>query len=355
MFVRWKHVLLAAIAAPLLALLVAWSGVFYVGATGGHWVVTDWFLHYVMRQSVDTYSTNVERPDMIGEELIAPAAGHFAQGCAFCHGAPGEDRSATVMQMLPWPPDLTTVLDTWTDEELFRIVKNGIRYSGMPAWPTQDRDDEVWGMVAFLRRLPELDAAAYRSLTQHPDAGTAAGNRTAALTRAIERCAACHNVDGSGRSSAIPLLAGQSERYLLDSLHAYADGSRASGNMQTAASLVDRALYADLAAHFSKQPRPAPVVADGQDVDVELGRRIAEQGLPGKEVPACLSCHGNTRNPTYPSLDGQHRDYLETQLELFQAEHRGGTAFNHLMKRPAKGLTIQERRAVANYFAGRGG
>jgi cytochrome c553 len=352
MMIRWKHVLLAAIAAPLLALLVAWSGVIYIGATGGHWSITSWFLHYVMRQSIATYAIPVEEPEIIDPGLLVPAAGHFQQGCAFCHGAPGEQRSATVMKMLPQPPDLTTVLSTWSDEELFRIVRNGVRYSGMPAWPTQERDDEVWGLVAFLRQMNSMDAETYQALTQQPASGNQAAG-SVAFERALSACAACHNLDGSGRSSAIPILAGQSETYLLNSLHAYADGSRASGYMQTAATLVDRALYAELAAYFAAQTEPAPPPVDAPNDVLELGRRIAEQGLPDKEVPACLSCHGSTRKAAYPSLDGQHRDYLVRQLVLFAEEHRGGTPFNHLMIRPAKGLSEPEREAVAAYFASR--
>jgi mono/diheme cytochrome c family protein len=55
--------------------------------------------------------------------------------------------------MLPQPPDLADVVGEWNNAQLFRIVKHGVRFTGMPAWPMQDRDDEVWAMVAFLREL----------------------------------------------------------------------------------------------------------------------------------------------------------------------------------------------------------
>ena len=87
----------------------------------------------------------------------APA--HFHSGCAFCHGAPGMPISPIAQGMLPPPPDLATQMRPWRDRELFWIVKNGIKYTGMPAWAAQQRDDEVWALVAFLRRLPALDAA----------------------------------------------------------------------------------------------------------------------------------------------------------------------------------------------------
>ena len=49
---------------------------------------------------------------------------------------------------------LPSVVGQFTDSELFEIVDHGVKYSAMPSWPTQARDDEVWSMVAFLRQLP---------------------------------------------------------------------------------------------------------------------------------------------------------------------------------------------------------
>ena len=65
----------------------------------------------------------------------------------------------TAREMLPPPPDLSKAAPQWKERELFWIVKNGLKYTGMPAWPSRQRDDEVWAVVAFLRRLPDLDRA----------------------------------------------------------------------------------------------------------------------------------------------------------------------------------------------------
>ena len=111
-----------------------------------------------MRSAIRTYALAVDAPDALPKDALIPAAGHYAEGCAFCHGAPGVPRNPAVLAMLPVPPDLSATVDEWTDAQLFRIVKHGIRFTGMPAWPTQARDDEVWMMVAFLRALPELDS-----------------------------------------------------------------------------------------------------------------------------------------------------------------------------------------------------
>ena len=134
--INWKHVAVALAVLPVAAVLFAWIGFFNVGASTGHWKVTDWFLHFAMRSAVRTYALAVDEPERLPVEAIKPAAGHFARGCAICHGAPGEPRSPATLKMLPLPPDLASVADEWEDAELFRIVKHGVRFTGMPAWPT---------------------------------------------------------------------------------------------------------------------------------------------------------------------------------------------------------------------------
>ena len=96
--------------------------------------------------------------------LVKLGAAHFHGGCAFCHGAPGIPVSPIARQMLPSPPDLATSMRPWTDEEIFWIVQHGIKYTGMPGWVALERADEIWAVVAFLRRMPQLTASSYAEL-----------------------------------------------------------------------------------------------------------------------------------------------------------------------------------------------
>src|SRR3546814_18764812 len=56
----------------------------------------------------------------------------------------------------PSAPDLMATANEWTDEELFWILKHGVKFTPMPAWPDLDRDDAVRRMTAFVRPLPDL-------------------------------------------------------------------------------------------------------------------------------------------------------------------------------------------------------
>jgi cytochrome c553 len=239
----------------------------------------------------------------------------------------------------------------WTDAQLFRIVKHGIRFTGMPAWPTQQHDDEVWAMVAFLRELPGMDEARWRDLAyggSNPPIG-----ELSTLPQALAECTRCHGEDGLGRSAAIPVLAGQSETYLRESLMAYATKRRQSGVMEIPAMTTAPELFADLARHFSALPFTASL-KPSNDALVKRGEDIAIRGVQKRAVPACLGCHGRPdRNAVYPELSGQPPQYLAAQLKLFRAQKRGGTRFEHLMRNAAKNLSDEEIEALAAYFAQR--
>lgn len=349
MHVNWKHLAIALAVLPFAVLVAAWIGFFNVGASSGHWKITDWFLHFAMRSAIRTYAIGVEVPDELPRQAIQPAAAYFARGCAVCHGAPGEPRTPAMLNMLPRPPDLAKTVDEWTDAQLFRIVKHGVRFTGMPAWPAQTRDDEVWAMVAFLRELPAMPAAEYRSLAY-------GGNMPAVHPGGFEpmlvECARCHGDDGRGRSPVTPIIASQSEAYLVESLRAYARGSRPSGFMSLPATAADPQDFTALARYFATlQPAGAPAMPD----DIELaarGEAIARDGIRSRNVPACLSCHGGAnRNPRYPQIAGQSADYIGMQLRLFRTGKRGGTDYSHLMTSVASELDDTDIAALAAYFS----
>ncbi len=334
---RW-HIVGAALAAPATALLVAWIGFFNVGASSGHWKITEWFLELAMRSAIRTYALAVDPPDVLPEDALIPAAGHYREGCAFCHGAPGVPRNSAVLAMLPVPPELSPTVDDWTDAQLFRIVKHGIRFTGMPAWPSQARGDEVWMIVAFLRALPGLDSDTYRALAA----------ADAAAPEPLARCAACHGADGRGGGAHVPILAGQSETYLRESLRAYAEGHRASGIMQMAVRGLSPAELAALARHYSALPDAEPPESRPA---IDRAAELASQGRAADGVPACLDCHAGGRDPHFPTLAGQRADYIAAQLELFRAGVRGGTAYAQVMTRVAHGLDDPDIAALAQYFA----
>jgi Cytochrome C oxidase, cbb3-type, subunit III len=98
---------------------------------------------------------------------ISTGARHYAtHGCPACHGAPGVEWSKFSEGLNPGPPDLKKVANERAPAELFWVVKNGIRMTGMPSFGKAGMpDSEVWQIVAFLKRLPNVSEADYKSWT----------------------------------------------------------------------------------------------------------------------------------------------------------------------------------------------
>ena len=167
---HWAFTIVALLAVLAVGgFLVAVSGIVPIKASSGHWPITTWFLQLAKHRSVATHTLGLKAPALDEPQLVLKGAGHYETGCRPCHGSPELRHPRIVQQMLPPPPYLPPRLSAWEPDELFYIVKHGIKFTGMPAWPARQRDDEVWAMVAFLRALPTLDAAAYRRLV-HGDA-----------------------------------------------------------------------------------------------------------------------------------------------------------------------------------------
>jgi mono/diheme cytochrome c family protein len=80
-----------------------------------------------------------------------------------CHSAPGVETSELAKGMYPAPPVLTHTSKQWSPGELFWIIRNGIKMSGMPAWPDHS-DDDIWSIVAFLQKLPGMSEQDYGNL-----------------------------------------------------------------------------------------------------------------------------------------------------------------------------------------------
>jgi len=353
-----RHVLLAIGAAGVIGAAVYWSGIVNIAASSGHWAITDWVLHTAMRRSVAFHAPEKPPADFPSEAMIRRGAGHFETGCAPCHGSPKSPRDAVTAEMTPPPPDLSEKVDEWKPHELFWIVKHGVKFTGMPAWPVQNRDDEVWSMAAFLMLLPTLDEARYTRLAFGD--GTAGGregtlDESATADGRLSDCSRCHGADGRGEpNGAFPRLDIQTETYLMSALEAYLSGERSSGIMQAAVSGLDRSDLQHLAAHYASTdetrpaaPRPLPDTSS----ELRRGRQIAEKGIPSQNIAACSGCHGIS-NEAFPRLAGQYRSFLESQLKLFAKQTaRGGGRYYGLMEMAAHDLAEDQIRDVALWYA----
>jgi len=101
---------------------------------------------------------------------VQAGARAFSQrGCATCHGAPGVKWQKFSEGMNPDPPDLKDVVGDTEPAELFWVIKNGIKMTGMPSFGSIGVDDkEIWSIVAFIRKLPSVSEADFKTWTAEP-------------------------------------------------------------------------------------------------------------------------------------------------------------------------------------------
>jgi cytochrome c553 len=357
-----RQILVLLLGLGVVGSIIVVSGVTPITASSGHWSITERFLGFAMRRSVATHSLGIEVPPLDDPDLVLRGATHYEVGCRSCHGSPGMRPPRIPRAMTPHPPDLISVVRERRARELFYVVKHGVKFTGMPAWPAQQRDDEVWSVVAFLQKLPDLDEHAYQGLIGGELPATApieslGGARAvpeAPPRAAAEMCARCHGVDGVGRDGAFPRLAGQRREYLQRALEAYASGERHSGTMEPIAAGLGAEQLRELARHYSELAPPSPDIGNEPDLAaIDRGRTIAHDGVPAQRVPSCVDCHaqqGTRPQGAYPTLAAQPADYIVLQLELFARGHRGGSDHAHLMQAVAPRLTPQQMRDVALFF-----
>ncbi|MEO8050109.1 MAG: c-type cytochrome [Acidobacteriota bacterium] len=100
-------------------------------------------------------ATGLKNPVEATLLAVAEARDHFADHCATCHGNRGDGKTQINAGLYPPAPDMReSATQELSDGELFYLIKNGVRFTGMPGWGGSDEDN--WKLVLFIRHLPKL-------------------------------------------------------------------------------------------------------------------------------------------------------------------------------------------------------
>jgi hypothetical protein len=143
-----------------------WSGIYNVAADVPHWGVTFWILEQARNRSIAFHSLGVKPPTLNDKKLVHKAFPYFHEACRHCHGAPGYDRNKFAQGLYPKPPPLSLdeVQKSLDNAEMFWVVKNGIKMTGMPAFEKIHTDGQIWAIIAFVRDLPNIYPWDYRAM-----------------------------------------------------------------------------------------------------------------------------------------------------------------------------------------------
>src|SRR5262249_35893875 len=112
-------------------------------------------------------SKELKNPHPVTDASVAEAREHFVEHCSVCHEASGHGDTLYGRNLYPKVHDLTQA-DTQqlTDGELFHIISNGVRFTGMPAFGGEDSPESIWALVSFIRRLPKLTPEEIKQLQE---------------------------------------------------------------------------------------------------------------------------------------------------------------------------------------------
>jgi mono/diheme cytochrome c family protein len=116
------------------------------------------FARHAHRLSIPSNARNTHNPMPASEENLKGARDHFADHCSSCHANDGSGDTMYGKGLYPKPPDLRQPeTQNLSDGELFWIIENGVRFTGMPAFGGgHGSEDDSWKLVLFIRHLPQL-------------------------------------------------------------------------------------------------------------------------------------------------------------------------------------------------------
>ena len=159
-----------AIIAALALFGFIYSGIYPIGADVPHARLTALLLDTLRERSIEQASAHIAVPSLDDAAMIARGAAEYEEMCSGCHLKPGLEDTELRKGLYPQPPNLTLAGHGNADSvaaaaEHFWVIKHGIKASGMPAWGLSHDDEVIWSIVAFLQKLPTLDAAQYSAMS----------------------------------------------------------------------------------------------------------------------------------------------------------------------------------------------
>lgn len=159
----------------ILAILILGAGVFFftgrynVAAISPHWNMTLEILETVRDQSIKRQSRGIQVPQWLDEPGLRQIGfHHYHEMCRLCHGAPGYERKEFARGLYPNPPDLASqnIQNQWNDAQMYWIVKNGLKMTGMPSFGITHSKKQMWAIIVFVRHLPNITPNEYNGMVR---------------------------------------------------------------------------------------------------------------------------------------------------------------------------------------------
>lgn len=149
-----------------------YSGLYDVAASTPDAGLIKSILETTRDRSVERRLGGIQPPNLDDPKMIQTGLVHYHEMCTTCHGAPGVKISEIGQGLNPYPPELAARRRGGNPVEAFWIVKNGLKMTGMPSFGVTHSDEEIWAIVAFLHKMPQLNPQEYQTMVRQAGLGT---------------------------------------------------------------------------------------------------------------------------------------------------------------------------------------
>jgi hypothetical protein len=144
--------------------LYAWSGLYNIAATKPHWAITSTFIEILRDRSIAVHSDAIKIMNISEGELRKNSFTGYHEMCRLCHGAPEYQPEEFAKGLYPEPLSMMAghIQEELSDREIYWIVKNGIKLTGMPAFGPTHNEAELRGLVAIAKEITQMSPEFYR-------------------------------------------------------------------------------------------------------------------------------------------------------------------------------------------------
>jgi mono/diheme cytochrome c family protein len=151
------------------AAIYFFGGFYNVAGSAGDSDLVTWALTHIRTASIARHANDTPPVSLNDPANVQAGAQAFStRGCINCHGGPGVNWAKFSEGLHPDPPDLKEIANERAPQQLFWVIKNGINMTGMPSFGSVEvPDQEIWTIVAFVKKLPNVSDEEFRAWTTH--------------------------------------------------------------------------------------------------------------------------------------------------------------------------------------------
>lgn len=156
-------VILTLVTLIAIVLIYIYSGAYNVSQLDKHDTITNWAINTTKHHSIDARDADIKVPPMNDTAMLHEGFSHYNEMCATCHGGAGIEPGEFTKGLYPKPPTFYKSKDMPDTAEAFWIIKNGIKYTSMPAFGPTHSDQKIWAITDFmLNKLNKMTPEEYQ-------------------------------------------------------------------------------------------------------------------------------------------------------------------------------------------------